>query len=87
MLVIFLNILNGMLRHSLATLEGELEFIDFYRALLSPEGSPLSLVVGSCSLLPLQQCVCTLAGLRACSNSKVAKEWRIMYELSLFCST
>ena len=37
--------LNGMLHHSLATLEGEWEFIDFYRALLSREGSPLSLFI------------------------------------------
>ena len=36
-----------MLRHSLATAEGEYEFIDFHTALLSREGSPLSLVVGS----------------------------------------
>ena len=35
---------NGMLRHSLATLEGEQEFIDFYRALLSRECSPLSII-------------------------------------------
>ena len=32
-----------MLRHSLVTLEGEQEFIDFYRAFLSREGSPLTL--------------------------------------------
>ena len=37
---------NGMLRHSLATLEGEKDFIDFYRALLSLECSPFSLFVG-----------------------------------------
>ena len=44
-----------MLRHSLATLEVEQEFKDFYRALLSQEGSPLSLFnfVGNCkSQLP-----------------------------------
>ena len=34
-----------MLRHSLATLEGELEFLVFYRALLSLSCSPLSLFV------------------------------------------
>ena len=42
-----LNSINGMLRHSLATLEGEQKFIDFYRALLSREGSPLSLPTDS----------------------------------------
>ena len=41
---------NGMLRHSLATREGEKEFIDFYRALLSRQCSPLSLVGGIFSL-------------------------------------
>ena len=41
------EVYNGMLCHSLATLEGEYEFIDFYKALLSREGYPLSLVVGS----------------------------------------
>ena len=35
---------NGMLRHSLDTLEGEYEFIDFYRALLSQK-APLSLLL------------------------------------------
>ena len=39
-----------MLRHSLDTLEGEQEFIDFYRALLSQEVPPLSFFVGSCTL-------------------------------------
>ena len=39
-----------LLRHSLATLEGEKDFIFFYNALLSSEGSPLSL---SPSLLSL----------------------------------
>ena len=35
--------LNGMLRHSLTILEGEQEFLIFYRALLPLEFSPLSL--------------------------------------------
>ena len=34
---------NGMLRHSLATLEGEWEFVVFYRALLFLWWFPLSL--------------------------------------------
>ena len=36
---------NGMLRHSLATLEGEQEFLVCYRALLPLGCSPLSLFV------------------------------------------
>ena len=41
--------INGMVRNSLVTLAGGSEFIVFDRAVLSFEGSPLSLVVGSCS--------------------------------------
>ena len=42
--------LNGMLRHSLATLEGEHEFLDFSRALLPLGGSSFFFSVGSSSL-------------------------------------
>ena len=49
---------NGMLRHSLATLEGEQDLNFLYRALLSSEGSPLSLSRSLLSLLfTLEGCV------------------------------
>ena len=57
---------NGMLCHSLGTLEGEQDFIFFYRARLSRE-SPLSLYLqGFFLCLPLQPWACTLVGPRAC---------------------
>ena len=46
-----LHVENGMLRHRWATFEGEHEFLVFSTALLLLEESPLSFVVGSCSLL------------------------------------
>ena len=43
--VIRWQFLNGMLRHSLASLEGEQEFLVFYRALLPLGCSPLSFLL------------------------------------------
>ena len=66
--------INGMLRHSLATLEGEQEFIVFYRAILSQEGSPLSLAVGSCSLfVPSPVCLHSLQSLGPASVDTLLK--------------
>ena len=49
-----------MLRHPLATLEGEKEFIDFYRALLSREGSPHCSPSGKPSGKPSSLQACSL---------------------------
>ena len=60
---------NGMLRHSLVTLEGEKGFIDFYRALLPLECSPLAFFVGIFSLV-VTSTVC----MHACSPRGLPKD-------------
>ena len=85
--------LNGMLRHSLVTLEGDQDF-DFFTEPYYPENLPSLFCCRELfSFLALQQCACTLAGLRACPRD--CNECRHMGEVqekysyvsSLFLST